>query len=102
MKRFWNWLVVGTGGFLGVVPSAFAGTCALCRQALASGGNQGLIQGFYWSILLIAGIPLIIMATVGLLVWRSARLKRRIDTPDIRRLRLLHEYPNGRSGDRAV
>ncbi len=81
MRRFWNGLLVGTGGFLGVAPSAFAGTCALCRQALASGGNQGLIQGFYWSIVLIAGVPLVIMGTVGLLVWRSTRLKRRTDAP---------------------
>jgi hypothetical protein len=81
MRRFWSGLLIGAGGFLGVAPSALAGTCALCRQALTSGGNQGLIQGFYWSILLIAGIPLVIMGTVGLLVWRSARLKRRIEQP---------------------
>ncbi len=48
----------------------FAGTCALCRQALASGGNAGLIQGFYWSILLIAGMPLIIMGVVAVVGWR--------------------------------
>lgn len=66
---------------LGVSEQAWAGTCALCRQALTSGGNQGLIQGFYWSIVLIAGVPLVIMGTVGLLVWRSTRLKRRPDTP---------------------
>ena len=71
---------------------ALAGTCALCRQALASGGNQGLIQGFYWSIVLIAGVPLVIMGTVGLLVWRSTRLKRRADAPGLRRpLLLQHE-----------
>jgi len=73
MRRFWNRLLVGTGGFLGVAPSAFAGTCALCRQALASGGHQGLIQGFYWSILLIAGVPLLIFAVVAVLVWRARR-----------------------------
>jgi len=69
----------------GLPTAAFAGTCALCRQALASGGNQGLIQGFYWSIVLIAGVPLVIMGTVGLLVWRSTRLKRRTDAPGLRR-----------------
>lgn len=51
-------------------PAALAGTCALCRQALASGGNSGLIQGFYWSILLIAGVPLILMAVAGFFIWR--------------------------------
>ena len=61
---------------LGVPEQAWAGTCALCRQALASGGNQGLIQGFYWSILLIAGVPLAIMAGVGWVVWQQRRVKR--------------------------
>lgn len=61
---------------LGVPEQAWAGTCALCRQALASGGNQGLIRGFYWSILLIAGVPLLILGMVGWLAWRGARSRR--------------------------
>ena len=56
--------------------SASAGTCALCRQALASSGNGRLIQGFYWSILLIAGVPLIIMGVIAFSVWRSAHSQR--------------------------
>ncbi|MBI3615172.1 MAG: hypothetical protein HY211_01520 [Candidatus Omnitrophica bacterium] len=55
---------------------AFAGTCALCRQALASGGNEGLIRGFYLSILLIAGMPLLIFAAVAALAWRARRAKQ--------------------------
>jgi hypothetical protein len=81
MRRFWNGLLVGAGSFLGVAPSVFAGTCALCRQALASGGNQGLIQGFYWSIVLIAGVPLAIMGVVGLLAWRQRRARRVTNSP---------------------
>lgn len=54
----------------------FAGTCALCRQALASGGNEGLIRGFYLSILLIAGMPLLILAGVAALIWRARRAKQ--------------------------
>ena len=53
--------------------TAHAGTCALCRQALASGGNPGLIRGFYWSILLIAGVPLILMSVAAVAVWRQRR-----------------------------
>ena len=49
---------------------ASAGTCALCRQALASGGSPGLVQGFYWSILLIAGVPLAIFAAAVVFAWR--------------------------------
>jgi len=64
---------------LAAYPSAAsAGTCALCRQALASGGRAGLIQGFYWSILLIAGVPLLIMGIVGIAVWRHRRAKIRV------------------------
>lgn len=66
------WLF-GVGAVVAVPPSAVAGTCALCRQALASGGNPGLIQGFYWSIVLMTGVPLLILGTVGWLAWRRAR-----------------------------
>jgi len=65
----------------GVPEQAWAGTCALCRQALASGGNQGLIQGFYWSILLIAGVPLLILGMVGWLAWRHARSRKQSHEP---------------------
>lgn len=50
--------------------------CALCRQALASSGNAGLIHGLYWSIVLIAGVPLVIMGIAGLLAWRHWRIQR--------------------------
>lgn len=53
----------------------FAGTCALCRQTLESGGNPGLVQGFYLSILLIAGMPLLIFAVIVVRVWRARRVK---------------------------
>lgn len=65
-----------------ILPSAaLAGTCALCRQALASGGHRGLIQGFYWSILLIAGVPLILMAVAGCLIWRHHQRRRSTISP---------------------
>lgn len=47
--------------------------CALCRQALASGGNAGLLHGFYWSIALIVGVQLVLVATVAVMVWRHRR-----------------------------
>lgn len=57
MKRFAFLLL-----FFAFFPLAgFAGTCGLCRQTLSMGGNDGLIQGFYWSILLIAGMPMLIV-----------------------------------------
>ncbi len=75
MKRYVN-LMSLTVTLAGFPPTVFAGTCALCRQALASGGNQGLIDGFYWSILLIAGVPLIILSAVGVVVWRQRHGQR--------------------------
>lgn len=59
--------------------------CALCRQALASGGHEGLLRGFYLSILLIAGMPLLIFAVAAVLVWRARRAKP-LPAPDKARL----------------
>jgi hypothetical protein len=62
---------------LALAPSeAWAGTCALCRQSLER-GSPGLIAGFYWSIVLIAGVPLIVLGVAGTLAWRQAGLRRR-------------------------
>ncbi len=52
------------------VPTASAGTCALCREVLRSGGNLGLIKGYYWSIVLIVSVPLVFL-TLGIrYAWR--------------------------------
>ena len=72
----WRRLWLSIVGLLSAAPSAHAGMCALCRQALAQSNNRGLIQGFYWSILLIAGVPLMIMAVISFIVWRHIRSSR--------------------------
>lgn len=56
--------------------SSASAQCALCRQALASGGNEGLLRGFYLSILLMTGVPLILLSVAGWMILRSLRLKR--------------------------
>lgn len=49
-------------GILLILPCpATAGTCALCREALRLGGGEGLIRGFYWSIVIILAISLAIL-----------------------------------------
>lgn len=58
------------------LPSVDAGLCALCKKALEESGNAGLIHGFYWSILLIGGVPLVLMAT-GVYIIRRAEKNRR-------------------------
>jgi hypothetical protein len=44
---------------------AWAGTCSLCREVLQQGGSQNLIKGYYWSIVILVGLPLIIIG-IGL------------------------------------
>lgn len=56
-----------------------AGMCALCRQTLTMGGNEGLLRGFYWSILLIAGMPLLIFLIAGLVYYRMRRNAKRLE-----------------------
>lgn len=49
------------------------GACPLCKDAL----GQGLARGFYWSILLMLGVPLLIVAVfVGIIftAYRKPRL----------------------------
>lgn len=56
-----------------LAPAAFAGMCPLCRQTLAMGGSEGLIQGFYWSILLIAGMPILILIFAAFYSYRMSK-----------------------------
>ena len=85
MRRSVTAFLFGTGLLWAASPS-FASTCALCRQALASGGNPGLIRGFYWSIVLIAGMPLVLMGAAGFLVWRHRRARHISQCPGQRML----------------
>ena len=49
-----------------IASSAWAGLCPMCRQALEQSNQKGLLGGFYLSILLIAGMPLLIFSVLGL------------------------------------
>ncbi len=60
---------------LGLMAQASA-QCALCKQALESGGNDGLIEGFQWSVLLLLGAPLLLIGGIGsrlYFVWRASQ-----------------------------
>lgn len=65
-----------TSGFF--ISQAYA-QCALCRQTLKSGGSEGLIRGFYWSIVLIGAIPLLIFCSAVLLYRRWEKKTRAND-----------------------
>ena len=56
-------------------PLDVSAQCSLCRRALESGGGQGLLDGFYWSILLMLAVPTILFATVTTLLVRAHRAK---------------------------
>jgi hypothetical protein len=51
--------------------------CALCKQALASGGQEGLIVGFKWSIVLLVSMPLVLVMGIGGMLVRSHRTRTR-------------------------
>ena len=67
-------IVAGTFGLLAGMPTASA-QCALCKQALESGGSAGLINGFYWSIILLVSVPTLLVLGVGLSLHRAWRAK---------------------------
>jgi len=52
------------------IDSLIAGPCAMCKNSLALGGSSGLLMGFYWSILLIAGVPAVILSIAGVVVYK--------------------------------
>ncbi|MBI3291328.1 MAG: hypothetical protein HYZ73_00730 [Elusimicrobia bacterium] len=60
--------------------------CALCRQALASGGGQGLLKGFYWSIILLTTVPLLLIVGIAGILFYSyrAQLKRQQPSRSLR------------------
>ena len=67
--------------FLAFENIAQAGLCPLCRRALEQGGNPGLIAGFFWSIILIGGVPIAIMIYLGRRIWQAEK-KRLADHAD--------------------
>jgi hypothetical protein len=64
---FWFFIFEGT---------ASAGLCPLCRRALEQSGNPGLLMGFVWSVILIAGIPLLIMIYLGRELWLAEKKRQ--------------------------
>lgn len=67
-KRAFLGLIAGVFG--GISGPVWAGTCALCREALQSGGSASLVKGFYWSILLILFVPLVVLALGVRYAWK--------------------------------
>lgn len=50
---------------------ALAQGCAMCRKNLEQNGGEGLLRGFYWSILLLVSLPILMTGTFAFLFWRA-------------------------------
>lgn len=61
--------------FLLLADSTFA-QCALCKESLKSGGTDGLIRGFAWSIVLLISTPILLVGAITTGIVRSMRRQR--------------------------
>jgi len=52
-----------------VLRSPFLYACPLCKEALST----GLAKGFFWSILLMLGVPMLVVGVISTVVWRAYR-----------------------------
>ncbi|MGH7143429.1 MAG: hypothetical protein ACREJ2_04760 [Planctomycetota bacterium] len=59
---------------IGVLPSGTHLGCAMCAQNLATSGQNGLIEGLRWSMLLLLAAPALM---IGGFVWMLVRAHRR-------------------------
>ena len=48
--------------------------CPLCEEAIAK-ARGGLAKGFYWSVLLMVGMPMVVIAVISGFVVRDYRLR---------------------------
>jgi len=48
--------------------------CPLCRETIAQAG--GLAKGFYWSILLMLGVPALVVAVISRYILKTYRQSR--------------------------
>lgn len=52
------------------------GLCAACREALKSSGNQGLIDGLAWSVVLLVSVPLTMVTVFATVVSRAMKKQK--------------------------
>lgn len=64
--------VAAIATLLGVGPEVRA-QCVACKQALESGGSSGLIDGFFWSIILLLSAAVALSSGLGYLLYRAGR-----------------------------
>ena len=74
-------------------PTLVCAQCAMCKRSLETGGSAGLLEGFYWSIVLMLTVPAALIASITFLIVRAAEAQGRL----IERTQNLE--PNGDSID---
>ncbi len=57
-------------------PGSLEAQCAMCRTALGSPEGQAMAQGFRHAILLLLAVPLALVGTLGLAIYRATRAAR--------------------------
>ncbi|MHC4923770.1 MAG: hypothetical protein ACYTG4_06790 [Planctomycetota bacterium] len=58
---------------LAVPSTALAQGCAMCKRNLEENGGAGLIEGFYWSIILLIGTPMTIVGAFAFVLVRATK-----------------------------
>jgi hypothetical protein len=56
------------------LPDTAIAQCSMCSKSLDATGNDDLIRGFLYSVIFMGSVPTIIMAGLGVLIFRSTRL----------------------------
>ena len=64
---------------IGVASSVFAQSCPMCKESMTNAG-QKLSEGFYYSIISMAFLPMSLVAGGAIFVIRSSYVKRHPDT----------------------
>jgi hypothetical protein len=67
-------------GLLACLLTSSVWACPLCKEAVAAVG--GLAKGFYWSILLMLGVPVVLVTVLSGFLIKSYRPPRSIDKQD--------------------
>jgi len=77
-------VILGVAIIAAVLVMADASACPTCKDAVNTSDVDGLnvARGYFYSILLMLGMPLTLASSFGLYVWREVRRARLQSDPD--------------------
>jgi hypothetical protein len=76
-KTYYSLVAVICSAF--VSAAAFAQSCPMCKESMTQEGAR-LSEGFYYSILEMAFLPMALVSTVSVMVVRASYLKKHPDS----------------------